>query len=71
MKTTEEILKEFAKQEAVKFANWLKKECYNYQTSFDTFVWRKVDDDITSYTSEEIYEQFKKEQDENGKTKPL
>ena len=46
------------KSEAVIFADWLKKECYNYHISFDTYVWRKLDDDITSYTSEEIYDLF-------------
>lgn len=53
-------LEEKTKQEAVKFADWLKNECYNYHISFNTYIWRKLDDDITSYTSEEIYELFLK-----------
>jgi hypothetical protein len=48
------------KSEAVAFADWLKNECYNYHISFNTYIWRKLDDDITSYTSEEIYELFLK-----------
>lgn len=48
--------------EAVIFADWLKKECYNYHISFDTYVWRKLNDDITSYTSEEIYDLFIQQQ---------